>query len=336
LSFVSWKNKRAYGVAIIDDFYTGQFARMYGDWQSVDAGPERKYISISHAQREAVYRISPAAQELQTEVESTHSIWLGFGCQVTGICDDIVAGWLLFGLRDATLHAGELDNAPEAQAFWSRVADDIERACSDGRLSCRRPIPFALPDPSQVHLGPWLRSSVHAFRYLLDMKGAEPRRPLSGDPSTPDDAKNWTLFRETVRGLPSSLEAQRANEKDSASWLDDLLVLQGWYRRVLVVGFPLTIAGYLLAGWRRRSRWSRVFLIGLSSGVAVAARAVLLGFVDTTSFPATEAPTYVLPASAFLLVFVVCGVHLLVDALRPRRVSSGELSVSAEDSNGAT
>ena len=331
LSFVSWKNERAYGVSIIDDFYTGQFARMYGDWQGVNAGPERRYISISHEQREAVYRISPAARELAAYMESPDSIWLGFGCQATGVCDDIVAGWLLFGLRDATFAAGEFDNAPEAQHFWSHVADDIEGACTVGRLSCRRPIPFALPDPSRIHVGPWFDSSLHAFRFLLDMKGADTRRPLSGNPSTPQDAENWTLFRETVRGLPSSLDAQRGDEKDSASWMKSLLLFRDSYRRVLVVAFPLSIAGYLLALWRRRSKWSRVFLVGVSAGVAVAARVVLLGFVGSTSFPATDAPTYILPASAFLLVFVVCGTHLLVNALRPWRAAPDRVSVTAAD-----
>jgi hypothetical protein len=333
LSFVAWKNERAYGVSIIDDFSTGEFARMASDWQSVDAGPQRQYISISHAQREAVYRISPAAQELEQFVESRDIGWWTFGCQATGVCDDLVAGWLLFDLRDATFFAGEYDNAREGQTFWARVADDIERACSDHRLSCRRQIPFSLfPDPSQIHLDKWWDSTVRDLRYMLDFKGADPRRPLSGLPQTPNDAEEWALFHDTVRGLPSSLEAQQSNEKDAAAWLDDLVHLRNSYRRTLVFAFPLAIVGYVVAGWRRRSKWSRVFLIGVGSATAVITRAVLIGLIDSTSFPAVNAPTYVLPASAFLLVFVVCGIHLLIGSLRPlRRPDDAEASLTAED-----
>lgn len=311
LTVVAEKNERTYGVRVTEDMYSGAFASFYGEWQSVQAGPARRYVPISRPQRLAVYEVSPAAARLRPALEDPSNIYLGFGCQVSGICDDFMAGWLPFALREATRAAGAFGNARAAHTLWNQIADDIRSACDDGRLRCSHPMPATLPSPSRVSVVAWWSSTWDAARYLGRMGQADPVRPSSGQPTVPDQRQQFDLFRSVVRGIPSSMEQlNREESAEMASWPERkfLVDLYSWLLRL---GFPLAAIGLMAAVVVRPPGWVRTWWIAVSAGLAAAARVITVGFVDSTTFPASTSPSYMLPAASPLLLCTVLGISQL-------------------------
>ncbi len=156
---VAAQNRRAYGASLTDDFAGGQFARLYSTWQSVHAGPARRYVPISRPQRLAVYRVSGAAAGLEPALEGAQQGFVVGSCRRHRVCDDITAGLIPYAIRNATASAGEARTEEQAQRYWGLVADQIAAACSDGRLSCGRPMPTMLPSPSRISVGAFVASA---------------------------------------------------------------------------------------------------------------------------------------------------------------------------------
>lgn len=324
---VERENGRHYGVALTDDFSTGSFALLYADWQSVRAGPARRFVPVSAAQRRAVYRISAAARELEPTLERRPNKWIRASCAGVHVCDDFAAGWWPYALRDATYAAGHLRTAAAAQAFWSRIAHDITTACAHGSLRCDHPVPDMLPSPSRVSVAAWAVAMVRSLGYLVTLGPASPPASVSGG-----DPRRWPLFASTVRGLPRTLAAQQARERASGPARAVVRALRITYAVGIAVGAVLALLG-LAIGWQRRRPGERaVVLVAVAAALAVIGRALLLGLVDSTSFPAAHEPTYALPATSFLLLFVVCGVGLL---LREWRSGQRESALPAADAEQA-
>ncbi len=314
LASVSYMNLRHYGAALTNDVTEGQFPRLYGLWESVQAGPGRPYVPISHAQRIAVYRVSSAARELEAPLEGSLSWWLtaGGGCAAYKVCDDFAAGWMLWALRDAVAESGHFHSEADAQAFFSKLADQIASGCSSGALKCSWQLPAPLPPLSSISVGSlaasfWTGSTLLATNDLADqMRGTSVATP-----------QGWLLFRSIVHGLPPTLAAQNAQDAaavaaSSAGWWS----LKGVYTIATLLGLPLACCGYALALWRRRSGSGAALCVGLTAGLAVVLHTVLLALVDSTSFSAFGRSVYPLPGTSFLWLFLVLGVWLLQRTLR--------------------
>jgi hypothetical protein len=313
LASVSYMNLRHYGAALTNDVTEGQFPRAYGLWESVQAGPVRPYVPISHAQRMAVYRVSSAARELEAPLEGSLSWWLAVGgCAAYKVCDDFAAGWLLWALRDAVAESGHSGSEADAQAFFSKLAGQIASGCSSGALKCGWQLPAPLPPLSSISIGSlaasfWTGSTLLATNDLADqMRGNSVLTP-----------QGWLLFRGVIRGLPPTLAAQNAQEAaaiptSSAGWWS----LNGVYTLATLLGLPLACCGYALALWRRRSGSGAAVCVGLTAGLAVILHTALLALVDSTSFSAFGRSVYPLPGTSFLWLFLVLGVWLLQHTLR--------------------
>jgi hypothetical protein len=203
---VAARNQRAYGVALTDDFAGGQFPRLYSQWQSVHAGPERRYVPIGKAKRLAVYRVSPAAAEIEANLEGPQQNFVAGSCRRYGVCDDITAGLIPYAIRNATVSAGRAPSEPAAQRYWGLVADQIAAACKDGRLSCGRPLPMMLPDPSGIDVSAFAASAWSSFGWLAVYGPAETARaPSNGS------ARSWALFHHIVNGVPDTPAEQGAD-----------------------------------------------------------------------------------------------------------------------------
>ena len=303
---VAAQNQRSYGVFLTDDFAGGNFPRLYSAWQSVHAGSERRYVPISRAKRLAVYRVSPAAAELERDLEGSQQGFVAGSCARYRVCDDITAGLIPYAIRNATARAGRAGTEQQAQRFWGLVADQIAAACSDGRLSCGRPMPMMLPELSAVDVPTFAASAWSSVRWLVTYGPAETARsPSSGSP------RNWALFHRVVNGVPDTLPEQQSRERAGLARARYLVVLRVVYAAGLLVGVPLALAGYVMALSRRPAGWAPLWILGTAAGVAVLGRVLLLALIDSTSFATAEASNYALPATSFLLVFAGLGTVLL-------------------------
>jgi hypothetical protein len=101
------------------------------------------------------------------------------------VCDDLAGAWFMWTLREAAARTGHMGSAPEADAFFQRIADELARARERGELApARVTVPPLHPYPGTYlgHLG----SSFRRVARRMAMPGDPPDwDPPRDDPSTP-------------------------------------------------------------------------------------------------------------------------------------------------------
>jgi hypothetical protein len=174
ITTVSLVNKSVYGVYEIENYYSGSFAKALKKWSSVEEGRSNlPFISISTGQRNAVYKVSPTAALLKPILENNPGKgWKYWNCSTTGICDDSGA-WLPWEIRDAATQVAKIQNEIQFQAFFERIAQEIETGCKNETLKCNHlglaPGVKSLSQISKTHL---LDSAAKAMNGLIEYEQA--------------------------------------------------------------------------------------------------------------------------------------------------------------------
>jgi hypothetical protein len=145
---INWSR---YGVFMNNELRSEAFQAAYGALVRIRPQRWQRYVIVSEDAREKAYSVSAAARELQPTLDGKGSegeAWRAnrvAACNAMHIppyinyvdpCPDIRSGFLLWALRDAVRMAGYYRSAGDAQAFYLRLARELNQACDDGRLSC--------------------------------------------------------------------------------------------------------------------------------------------------------------------------------------------------------
>jgi hypothetical protein len=139
LTLVATANGIKYGEFATVDVKESAYKDAISALQRVRVGEPVPYVPVPQKVREAVYVVSPAFARLRPGLEDTLRHWTKPGCAVYAqTCDDYAGGWFMWALRDAVAGIGGYASASEADAFYRQLADEIGRACDDGRLRCVR------------------------------------------------------------------------------------------------------------------------------------------------------------------------------------------------------
>jgi hypothetical protein len=311
IGWTASQNQREYGTSVTADLAGGEVARAYGEWQRVEAGHERRYVPVSAAQRDAVYRISPAAADLAGPFSYEASGWIGLGCSWIGVCDDYIGGFFVWAMRDAAAASGHADSGAEEQRYFGEIADDIARACDSGELRCSAPPIGPLPPLDRIHMNELGDSVWYMADAFLAYNVGEPDRPPSGG----GNPGYWETLTHPMRGVGSeadylAAEPGRLHHQEVVSGLTDL------YRPAVRVGVLVALAG-LLAGIATRAgrrNWAALLLV-TGAFVAVLTRLLLLALIDATAWPATKSVNYILPVTDFMVLFVLLGAWTLARVL---------------------
>jgi hypothetical protein len=137
IAAVKQVNSVQYRSSVIENYYSGEFARTIKLWTSVK-GYETLSIPISKDKREKVYEISKTTNEISKYLEiPANTGWKIFNCQQTGECDES-GPWFPFMLRDAVTEHFAITNEFDFQQKFSEIANDIENACLVGKLECEK------------------------------------------------------------------------------------------------------------------------------------------------------------------------------------------------------
>lgn len=303
IAAISVQNSRHYGAALTNDLVSGQFARAYADWRRVKAGLPSAADPIVGAQREAVYRVSPAARELERFLDPP------------GRCLKPCGENVWRAVRDAAALAGHFRSEADAQAFFGELDAQIQAGCESGQLSCRGRLPTQLQSLQFFSADPF-------FAYLRRWGGKT--LTTTGFNEIPNEVR-WLKpdrrepFTQIVSGLPLSQSA--ADEQMSR------FIATRWRYRLLSRIYRLVIPCLLVMGligllWPIvRPRWPQVGLSVLAGAFVVGAlsRLVLVALLNTTQFLTQGSDIrYLLPAHTFLIGFAVVGTAQLADAIWTR------------------
>ena len=317
LLVVRAENSDHYGVALGNDMSEGSFLRAYADWSRVQAGERQYRIPITEAQRRALYRVSPAARELEPSLEAPDNQWRYFGCP-SHVCE-YGGGWMVWALRDAAALAGHFDDAPSAQAFFAQLSSEINAACDSGVLQCAPRLPASLQPIQRTSVGQWFQ---HFGSLSADLVTAKELYRLPGQ--FPEDEvfipQEWrTEYAMAIDGIPVDDAAKAAQEEIFSGRMGQYQLLGDVYRvlvPLLLVGAVCGVAIAVVRTVRRSHQASSLLALALALAGAVLVRLVLLALIDASEYKAAI-PRYQLPSYLLLISFGVVGIAVGVSYLRP-------------------
>lgn len=152
------ENLARYGVPLTSDLQAPGYVAANRALLSIEHAAPRRYVPVPADVRARAYAASPSFRELRPYLETP-----GWGhhssCVSVRVCDDLAGGWFLWILREAAAASGHMRSASEADAFFARIADEIDTACERGELRCR-PVLLSFLHPHFEAWLPWLPSSL--------------------------------------------------------------------------------------------------------------------------------------------------------------------------------
>lgn len=319
-------NQHVYGTFTVVDFTGRPFQGAVKAFDSIEAGPEYRYVSVSEDALQAAFEVSPAAKELEPYFEDPAQYWRWIYCEQdpTYPCGQVIAGWFPWALRDATSSTGHYSSPAEADRFYRQLTQEIEDACDSGELTCHsNPIPL-LPAMSGRDLKRVPGSAAHVIEHTVRLDTVNTVYPAPSNGGTPDNL----AAAMALTGRPLIFPTVEANPKfdprDGAG-VQLRLHLESVYRPVTwiltVAGVLAVLAGLVLLAMRRPvSR--RLMVVAGAFWLLYLTRIGLLALIDANSFPLDHA-MYIGPAYTMLLLASLLSIASVVPALRPGREHSG-------------
>jgi hypothetical protein len=167
--------ERYYGAPLIYDFGEGEFPRLIAAIRSVETREDNRLVMVTQEVlgkiRVAVPAFAPVIDRLPAPSQTSLS------CGKFKVCSEWTNGYELFWIKDAAFVAGLTPTLPAGQAYFRRVRLEIERACQEGRLTCRDKGQGMFP-PFELR---WTRAFLQEMTGVLHMV-TMPRIGVVGTP----------------------------------------------------------------------------------------------------------------------------------------------------------
>jgi len=303
-SGIALLNQTHYGSFITNEVREGTMPSAYGALLRIreDTHTPRVFFNADAAAR--AYAASTAARELKPTLDGPRGdTWRRIGCESLALSpcpSGFGGGWFMWVLREGAREAGHMNDAAASQAFFQKLAGELNAACDAGKIPCGPARDGMTPPLVPQHFATLPDRVVDAIALALRFGfGDTGAAPSEGKP------EQLQAFREMV-GAIAPTAAQPAIEPPNTM----KIIAQGY---ALVVPFAFTIAMFMfgLAILRRRSvpLNRALVVVAIAAFTAIVARALLIATIHVTSWEAINVQ-YMSPAAPFVLVFIVVGIYL--------------------------
>jgi len=161
-------NQQYYGKFITNEFRSAEFREAIGALMRIDAPSASPYVPVSPAALKLAYAVSPAANELRPHLNIG---WAVHGKNLPGVIEgEIAGGWFVWAVRDAVAMAGHHPNAATAAAFYRRLGEEVNQACSKGQIPCNAQRDTLAPYFPWKHLGEFLDSVKRGLWIIISLE----------------------------------------------------------------------------------------------------------------------------------------------------------------------
>ena len=151
-------NYKKFGLFVSTDMSAPGYTAAYKALLRIKPPSSIRFIPVTKDVRRVAYAVSPSFKELESFLERESAMGMFETERHMGIKGEIAAGWFYWALREATAVAGHHTSAVEADAYYQRIADEINSAIDTGRLPGRLVLMTFL-DPEISNYLPYLPDS---------------------------------------------------------------------------------------------------------------------------------------------------------------------------------
>lgn len=267
ISTLNWKHYGWFGTV---EFRASEFKDAYGALTRPLVGPTLKQVPVTRAMREAIYEVSPAFSKLRPFLEGSVGDHWADTIRFPAEDRQMRGGWFVWALRDAVAEAGLANDARTAMQFYQQIADEVNTACSDGRLSARGPRSGFIPELSTDLWRPLYNTTIEYTTYFGYFRGF-----TAYSPDSRGDYAELKVFRDLVgtrlsnaprSPMPLAHEVKAVQDRKLGilqsfgltfasllSWIGPILLLVGAVRVIESIidqriSYPLGLAGALISG----------------------------------------------------------------------------------------
>jgi len=325
---VSAENYLHYGWFGTVEFRAAAFNDAYGAMVRVKIGPDLPHVPVTREAREAMYKVSPTFAKLQPYFEGTFGRgWAGASTAATKLPPEerqIGSGWLMWALRDTVNAAGFCHSADEALDFYAKMADELNRACDDGRLPAYPRRSGFLPVWKDGQTADVLRTTWEFVDFVASYRSFNAYPPLSV--GTDDEVRIFRdLTRDRVSIVPNATNILLPEQTRLNDWKLGMLQATGEFLRqilltLFLVAHALVVVRLVQAGRSRQLTFALVLAAAAWGGSL--GYLLLNALVQVTSFSVVAVSTF-WPVYPLLQVFTFAAIWDAVVAWVPERTSAG-------------
>ena len=166
IATINWLN---YRVFTIMEMQSEDFVAAYGALSRVKPVRWIPYVPVPKDTRSRIYKVSDTFAELEPFLEGdigttwSQAGWAGDDKEKGS---DMRGGWFMWALRDAVAAAGHYRTALAAKKYYRRLADEINRACEEGKLHCGGERANLRPPWRTEYFRPLWMTSIHTLAFL--------------------------------------------------------------------------------------------------------------------------------------------------------------------------
>ena len=296
-------NWNYYGKFVGVDFKETNYQRALRAIHSVTPG--RPYVSVTPATLQRLYAVSPTFKSLEPYFEGFGRSWETISCNLIPItCGGISPAWFVWALRDAAAHKRRYKSPKDASRFFRRVADEINVACEDGKLSCDSQWVAEMPHVTWNEIKTLPQHYLTAFHMLLFLSPSEHIDASVGDEEKLTSALEFLNYPRHTRPMStSSSVVPKANLSDKVAARMRKFVLKN-YGVLMLPTLVLGILGFLLstAFYFRTALRNCAYIVAFACWTLVLSRISLLVLMSATSVPIqADIPLYY-SAAFFMMV----------------------------------
>lgn len=271
---VNAANYRAFHSFSKSELTASSFRAAYKALLRIKPDRDQRFVSVSNDALQKAYSVSPTFAQLKPQLEGE----LGQNWQVPAFealgVHEIGGPWFLWALRSTANAQGLHTSAASANRFYRNVANEINRACDEGRIPSRFVLSSLLDPGTLANVSDMPRSFPRiAALFVLQYQTREGR-----DDAILTEAQHALYDEMTNRGPgPSPAEPLGISAR-----LENLI---GSYHRFLVAGLSVAgIAAALMIAWRVRQlrMGDSINAVLILLGTAILLRGLLFTFLDAT------------------------------------------------------
>jgi hypothetical protein len=276
-------NYRAFGSFAKSDLSSPAFEKAFKALLRIKPSYSLRYIAVNVEALRLAYEVSPTFARLKPEFEGLD------GRNWTNPCLDTLGvreygPWFMWALRNVTANAGYYKDPVSTNAFYRKVAREINQACDDGRIPSRLVVSSFL-DPGAVSRIRYLPRSIGriAKLFLFRHQKVMVRADTNLTPWM-SELYEEMVFRKPQPRIDQSNAVVIPNTM-SARLAVAVQNFIGAYYVYLFIGLAwAALAAFLLLIWfHRRWRTSDPLIATLLLlGTAIVTRLVFFSFLDAT------------------------------------------------------
>ena len=317
---VSAVNHHYYGVFTVSEMDVSSFKAAYGAVARVKPTERKPRVSVTKETRFRIYQVSPAFREVEPFMEGPVQSWVAHGglARTERNQGEILGGWFVWAFRDAVSLAGHYDHGRYPEAYYARLAQEVNAACESGQLECYAGRATLVPVWQWEYVGPIMRDMGSRLLRVMWFQKLEMRPIQSQGPKDSLGAFRDVTHEETMGPdeTAETLPRQQAWRLKRYAALNMITQLYQWSMPLLIV---TSIMAYVWSSvrWLRERGQPGWWLTQTALFLLLVPRLFIIAMIHTTSWM-VPGVGYLSCAHAVVLTFVALAVGQVADQISPQ------------------